>query len=413
MKIAVTGMGAICASGKSAPTLFESLLQGFSAVRLLDDAPEVGLTRAVAAICSTDLEIPGVAPHLLLDVDRVSLFSLHAAHEALSQAESGGACALDRHATPVLWGCSMGGLSTLDAGYTDVFVRGKKRVRPTTVPMAMPSAPAFHVAHHFGLMGPVSTISAACASSALAIGQACQMIERGEARQVLVGGVDSMIAPTVMRAWQASGALARADLDEPEKSCRPFDASRSGFAMGDGAAALLLESEASAQARQAEVLGWVRGFGHTSDIAHISRPGMDSQAAAIRAALADAQITDPETIGYINAHGTATSVGDAVEAASIREVFKGQAERLPVSSTKALHGHLLGGAGALEAVVSLMALREGILPANAHLHKLGEDCGPLNALREPTAIRPEAMALSHSFAFGGINAVLAFQAAPN
>jgi 3-oxoacyl-(acyl-carrier-protein) synthase len=411
MKVAITGLGATCASGANTLELLDNLLKGQSSVRAIDDAPDIGLSRAVAAICSTELEIPGVKPHLLLDIDRVSLFSLHAAQQALAQAESQGAGLLARESLPVLWGCSMGGLSTLDAGYVDVMVRGRKRVRPTTVPMAMPSAPAFHVAHHFGLLGPVSTISAACASSALAIGQACRMIERGEASQVLVGGVDSMVAPTVLRAWQASGALARADLESPQQSCRPFDGERSGFAMGDGAAALLLESEESARARRAEVLGWVRGFGHTSDISHISRPSAASQVAAIRAALADASVADQESVGYINAHGTATDVGDGVEASSIREVFQGYAERLPVSSTKALHGHLLGGAGALEAVVSLLALRRCVLPANAHLRTLGGDCAPLHVLREPTAIRPGALALSNSFAFGGINAVLAIEAA--
>jgi 3-oxoacyl-[acyl-carrier-protein] synthase II len=411
MRVAITGLGVTCASGLSVAELMAALLGGRSAVRALPEVPEIGLSRAVAAICRPDLSIAGIAGHLLLDLDRVSLFSLHAAQQALARAESCGAGGLQRETTAVLWGCSMGGLSTLDAGYLDVFVRGRKRVRPTTVPMAMPSAPAFHVAHHFGLLGPVSTISAACASSALAIGQACRMIERGEARQVLVGGVDSMVTPTVLRAWQASGALASADTAAPEKSSKPFDQHRSGFVMGDGAAALVLESCESAHARRAEVLGWVRGFGHTSDISHISRPSAPSQVAAMRAAILDAALTDSEHIGYVNAHGTATVVGDAVEAASIREVLQDDVAHIPVSSTKPLHGHLLGGAGALEAVVSLMALRGGVLPANAHLEHLSDDCTPLNVLREPTRVKRGALALSNSFAFGGINAVLALEAA--
>lgn len=408
MKIAITGLGATCASGLSADALIDALLAGTSAVRLQPDVPEYGLLQAVAAVCRTDLSVPGIEPHHLIDVDRVSLFSLHAAQQALAQAEQAGP--LGRAHVPVLWGCSMGGLATLDAAYVDVLSRGKKRVRPTTVPMSMPSAPAFHVAHHFGLHGPVSTFSAACASSALAIGQACRMIERGEATQVLVGGVDSMVTPTTLRAWQACGALARADASDPSLSCKPFDAQRSGFAMGDGAAALLLESEASARERQAPVWGWVRGFGHTSDIGHISRPGVPAQVAAMQAALHDAQAA-PDAVAYINAHGTATPVGDAVEAASIRELFGAAgAERLPVSSTKALHGHLLGGAGALEAVVTLMALRRGLLPANAHLGELGTDVTPLNVLRANTPVAPGALALSNSFAFGGVNVVLALSA---
>jgi 3-oxoacyl-(acyl-carrier-protein) synthase len=310
MKIAITGLGATCASGVDTASVLAAVLAGQSAARLIEDAPEYGLKGAVAAVCSTDLHLAGIGPHLLLDIDRVSLFSLHAAQQALLQAQSASR-ALTREAMPVVWGCSMGGLSTLDAGYVDVLVRGKKRVRPTTVPMSMPSAPAFHVAHHFGLLGPVHTLSAACASSALAIGQACQMLERGEAQQVLVGGVDSMVAPTVLRAWQATGALAPTDAHNPQASCRPFDAQRKGFVMGEGAAALVLERADSARARQAEVLGWVRGFGHTSDIAHISRPSVAPQVAAIRAALDDAEVSQLEAVRYINAHGTATIAGDA------------------------------------------------------------------------------------------------------
>jgi 3-oxoacyl-[acyl-carrier-protein] synthase II len=411
MKIAITGLGTTCASGTSTAALMSSILSGQGAVRALNDVPEFGLTRAAAAICTDDLTIPSIAKHLLLDIDRVSLFSLHAAEQAIAQSESRHAAPLQRDSVAILWGCSMGGLSTLDAGYLDVLVRGKKRIRPTTVPMSMPSAPAFHVAHHFGLKGPVSTISAACASSALAIGQACKMIDRGEAQQMLVGGVDSMVAPTVLRAWQASGALASAHLGDPRLSCKPFDAQRQGFVMGDGAAALMLESEASARARKAEILGWVRGFGHTSDISHISRPGAASQAAAMRAALQDAGVRSVEEVGYVNAHGTATLVGDAVEAASIKDVFENYASRLPISSTKPLHGHLLGGAGALEAVITLLSLKEGMLPANANLENLSEDCAHLNVLREPTRIAKGALALSNSFAFGGINSALVLEAA--
>ena len=197
MKVAITGFGATCASGLDLATLWAAVLAGKSSAQLLDAVPEIGLQGVTVSMCSTDFTLPGLPPHELLDLDRVSLFSLHAAQQALSQAESQGQ-ALDRESVSLLWGCSMGGLSTLDAGYSDLLIRHKKRVRPTTVPMAMPSAPAFHVAHHFGLKGTVSTLSAACASSALAIGQTCRMIERGEARQVLVGGVDSMMAPAVL-----------------------------------------------------------------------------------------------------------------------------------------------------------------------------------------------------------------------
>ena len=410
MRVVVSGLGVMCASGASPEALHQAMVEARSAVALRQDVPELGLQRAVSALCPSPLTIDSLPAHQLLDLDRVSLFSLHAGLQAVRAAEASGP--LPRERMPVIWGCSMGGIGTLDEAYHDLLERRKKRARPMTVPMAMPSAPAYFLAHHLGLLGPVSTLTAACASSALAIGQAARMIERGEAEAVLCGGGESMVTNAAMRAWQMTGALSPADPTDPSRSCRPFDARRNGFAMGEGAGALVLESEASARRRGAPIHGYVRGYGHTADIAHISRPTSPSQVSAMRAALSEAELA-PAQIHYLNAHGTATVLGDQVEAASILDAFGADAPRVPVSSTKALHGHTLGGSGAIESIVVLQALRHRQLPPNAHLDTLDPQLPALDFFREARALPTgTTYALSNSFAFGGVNACLVLESAP-
>lgn len=409
MRVAVTGLGVMCASGAHPADLHQAMIEGRSAVAPRQDAPELGLQRAVSALCPAQFTIDSLPAHQLLDLDRVTLFSLHAGLQAIQAAEA--AAPLARERMPVVWGCSMGGIGTLDEAYIDLLERRKKRARPMTVPMSMPSAPAFFLAHHLQLLGPVSTFTAACASSALAIGQAARMIERGEADAVLCGGGESMVTPAAMRAWQMTGALSPTDPVDASRSCRPFDARRNGFAMGEGAGALVLESVASARRRGAPIHGYVRGFGHTSDIAHISRPSQPSQVAALRAALADAGLA-PDQIHYLNAHGTATVLGDLVEAGSIQEAFGACAERLPVSSTKGLHGHTLGGSGAIESIVTLQALQHRLLPPNAHLEAIDPNLPALNFLRQAKPLPGGTThAVSNSFAFGGVNACLVLESA--
>jgi 3-oxoacyl-[acyl-carrier-protein] synthase II len=235
------------------------------------------------------------------------------------------------------------------------------------------------------------------------------MIARGEADAVLAGGADSMVTPAGLRAWHMTGALAGADTVDPARSCKPFDARRTGFAMGEGAAALVLENAEAAERRGANILGYVCGFGHGTDVAHISRPSSPSQVAAMRAALDDAGLA-ADRIDYLNAHGTATALGDQVEAESIREVFGNHALRMPVGSTKAMHGHTLGAAGALEAIVCLVSLWRRLVPPNPHLDAVDANTPSLCLPRAAIALNGAAVvhALSNSFAFGGVNASLVF-----
>lgn len=411
MKVCITGTGVVCPSGLTVEDTIAALTENSSAIIALPVADEYGLTDMAGGVCPDSLDIPGVAPQWLRGLDRVSLYSLSAAEQALRQSESSGA-PLQRDIVPVVWGCGMGGMSTLEEAYMDLLVHRKRRARPATVPYSMPSSPAFYLAHHFGLRGPSSTLSVACASSALAIAQGARMIDSGQAEVVVVGGCESMLPPLVRRAWQMAQAVCGVDAAAPQQSCRPFSAHRSGFAMGEGAACLVLESISHAASRRATVLGWVRGIGHTTDACHISRPDAASQTLAMREALADAKI-NPGDICYLNAHGTATAVGDLSEGQAISDVFGAENPLVPISSTKAMHGHLIGAAGALEAIVTLEAVRRGQLPGNPHSKEVDAAFAQLNVFQGPLALAQDAsrFAMSNSFAFGGVNVALIFEAA--
>ncbi len=410
MNVCITGTGVICPSGLSVDETLAAVLSHRSAMQAVPPMEAYGLVSAAAGRCPDDVQTPGIASHLVRGLDRSSLFTLAAAHQALAQAEQAGP--LQRSTMPLVWGCSMGGLSTLDDAYFDILEHGKRRVRPATIPYTMPSAPAFQVAHHLGVRGPSLTLTVACASSALAIAQGARLIASGEASVVLVGGCDSMQTPLVLRAWQAAQAICTARPDAPERSCAPFSTARQGFAIAEGAACLILESAEHAAQRGALVLGWVRGVGHTTDAMHISRPDAPSQAQAMRQALAHAGV-QPQDIHYLNAHGTATVVGDLSEGQAVRDVFFEHHPQLPISSTKALHGHLIGGAGALEAIVTLEALRRGRLPGNPHSQEVDPAFADLNIFHDAMDLppAPRRLGMSNSFAFGGVNAVLVLEAA--
>jgi 3-oxoacyl-[acyl-carrier-protein] synthase II len=269
--------------------------------------------------------------------------------------------------------------------------------------MAMTNAPGANVAVRYGLRGPFANFSTACSSSAMAIGEAMRTIAAGRADAILAGGSESLLTPGTLAAWLALRTLAPADAQNPAASCKPFDKRRAGLVLGEGAAAFMLESEAHARARGARVLGYITGYGNTCDAVHLSRPDAAGQARAMRQALAEADVAASD-IGYINAHGTATAVGDVIEAEAIRTVFGDGGVR--VSSTKSMHGHLLGGSGALELAAALLPLTEGVLPPTAFLEETDPACD-LHHVRSKAerGARLDAVA-SNSFAFGGSNVVL-------
>jgi 3-oxoacyl-[acyl-carrier-protein] synthase II len=260
----------------------------------------------------------------------------------------------------------------------------------------------------FGLAGAATTSSVACASSAIAIGDALRMIRSGEADIVVVGGSEAPLTAGMLLAWDGMRVLARGEGEAAPKACRPFDAARSGLVLGEGGAALVLEPYERAQARGARIYAELAGYGASCDHHHLAQPLAAGQVRALQAALDDAQLTTAE-LDYVSAHGTGTVEGDPVEIEALRTVFGPHAEALAVSSTKSMHGHLLGATGALEAVITVLALSRQQVPPTAHLDRLDPSCAGVRHIAGKGIELPLRAALSSSFAFGGSNAVLAFR----
>ncbi|MGY0193460.1 beta-ketoacyl-[acyl-carrier-protein] synthase family protein [Leptothrix sp. BB-4] len=399
--ILVTGLGVIAPHGHDATSVFEAVARGTSAVRELP--MELGKPVAAATV---DIDLTRWFNKLQsAGVDRVSQLAVAAADLAVQDAGGLGHVAPERIGIYV--GCGMGGAAALDAAYRST----TGRVSPLTIPAFMPNAPAAHVAMRLGVHGPVLTYAVACASSSVAIAEAAKAVRCGEVDLAIAGGTESLIVPGVVLTWQAMQTLASFTPggDAAARCCRPFAADRSGFVLGEGAAFLVLESAERAAARQApnrhaELAGW----GLSCDASHLTKPDVQGQQRALRAALRMAGLA-PADVGYVNAHGTATKAGDAVECEAIRAVWGDALPGLRVSSTKALHGHLLGAAGALEAVITIQALARQKLPPQAHCDTPDPLCDvPLARADEPLA-RPLEAALSSSFAFGGTNSSLVFR----
>jgi 3-oxoacyl-[acyl-carrier-protein] synthase II len=307
-------------------------------------------------------------------------------------------------------GTGNGGATSTDQAYTALLEQKAARLRPMTVVLAMSNAIAAHTALEFGLQGPSSTISNACASSANAIGEAFRQIRHGYADVMLAGGAEAPLNRGTSKAWQAMHTLATPHADGAEASCRPFSKDRSGLVLAEGAAMLVLEAWDSAQARGAHILAELAGYASTTDAHHLTQPESQGQARAMQLALADAGLP-ASAIGYLNAHGTATDIGDVVETHAIKLAFEEAATRLPVSSSKALHGHAMGAAGAMEFIASLLALRAGKLPPTAFLTHPDPRCD-LDYIALTARDCPGLQAvMSNSFAFGGSNAVLIAKAA--
>ena len=402
-RVAVTGLGLIAPGGNDPETFFASLAAGKSAVRLLDDDWTERLATRIAAPVDVDTSAHFAAPRLRM-LDRVSQLALLAAkqavaHAALELADD------ERRTAGVFFGTGMGGASTTDEGYATLYRDDSDRIKPFTVLLAMNNAAASWIGMEHGLAGPNVTYSVACSSSAVAIGEAWQRVASGAAPVALAGGAEAPLTLGTIKAWEALKTLAAEDPADPAASCKPFSLDRSGLVLGEGAAVAVLEDWERATRRGAEIVGEIVGYGLCTDAAHITRPTVEGQARAMRLALDSAGLA-PERIGYINAHGTGTLANDGVETAAIRDVFGAHAERLAVSSTKSMHGHLLGAAGAVELVATLLALRARTLPPTMHLRTPDPDCDLDYVANEARAVSNLELAMSNSFAFGGTNAVL-------
>jgi nodulation protein E len=403
LRVAVTGIGVVSAFGDTFGEFWTGVAAGVSAIRPMTSVPPGALRFANAAEAAGFDPTRHFDPKEILYLDRFAQFAAVAAREALASARLGDAPLGDRAA--IVTGCCTGGQSTEDENFHALYA-GNQRVSPVTIPRVMGNAGASRISREFGITGPVYTVSTACSSSNHAIGQAFWMVRSGAVDLALAGGSEAPFSLGFLKSWEAMRVVAR-------DTCRPFSLDRRGLILGEGAAMLVLEPLEAARARGAQVWGEIAGFGMSSDAHHLTQPLAEGAARAMRAALADAATT-PEVFsraaGYINAHGTGTTANDATETEAIRAVFDGHANRLLVSSTKSMHGHALGAAGALEAAATLAALRGGIIPPTANFTAPDPACDLDVVPNHPRSAEVE-WGMSNSFAFGGLNAVLVFRRA--
>jgi 3-oxoacyl-(acyl-carrier-protein) synthase len=401
-RVAVTGAGVVSPLGCTFEDFHRALCEARPGIRRL--APEIAQGSGVQVGALTDWQpAPLLAEGEAANLDRSTQYALGAAAQAVAASGLDTAAAGDR--IGVYWGTGLGGAHTLEGAYKQVYGAGQWRMRPLTVVMAMNNAAGSNVAVRHGLRGPFANYATACSSSAMALGEAMRTIQAGRAEAIVAGGSEALLTPGTLAAWQALRTLAPADAGNAAASCKPFDKRRNGLVLGEGAAAFVLEDYSRAAARGAPILAILAGYGNSCDAVHMSRPDRDGQVRAMREALADSALA-PGAIGYINAHGTATAVGDVVEAEAINAVFGDAAAALPVSSTKSLHGHLLGGAGALEFAAALLPLMRGWLPPTAFLEQPDPACKLRHVPLRAERVDPPRAVMSNSFAFGGSNVVL-------
>ncbi len=401
-RVVITGAGIISPLGLDLASFTDALFAGRSGIApiTLIDTAQLRFTNG-AEVHNYKAEKYFEARDISL-MERFSQFAVIAAREAVTQAGIEWTQDL-REETAIITGSCLGGRNVEEAGYWELFRNGKSRVHPLTIPLSMTNAATSHISMTFGIEGPSYTISTACSSSAHAIGQAFQLVRSGGAPMAITGGSEAPFFLGGLKAWEAMRVISK-------DTCRPFSAERTGMVLGEGAAMLVLEPLETALARGAKPIVEIVGFGMSADAGHITNPVASGPSRAMRLAMRDAGLA-PEEIGYINAHGTATEANDRTETAAIRSVFGDHADRLAVSSTKSMHGHTLGAAGAFEAVASMLALSTNMLPPTANYLSPDPACD-LDVVPNHARAAEVQACLSNSFAFGGLNAVLAFKRIP-
>jgi 3-oxoacyl-[acyl-carrier-protein] synthase II len=382
--------------------MFDALMRGESAVRRVQFSSGNDSFSTVAAIVPDEPWLALPRGQRMMS-DRVSQYAILAANAALSDA------ALDLQTEDlnrvgIAVGTCMGGIISTEAAYEDLFRKAMTRVSAFTLVKTMYNGPAAQIGLQHGLTGPSLTYTTTCSSSAISIGEAMRNIRHGYADVMLAGGSDALLTYGSVKAWQALQILAPERTDNPAATCRPFSRDRNGTVIGDGAAFVVLEEYDRAVRRGTHIYAELAGYGVSNDSSHMTQPSVAGQAHAMRLALVDSRI-EPELIGYINAHGTATQLNDVTETRAIKEVFGDHARKLALSSTKSMHGHLVGTAGALELVISTVALQRQMVPPTAHLDEPDLECD-LDYV--PHVGRPAYVqaAMSNSFAFGGTTGVL-------
>lgn len=413
-RVAITGLGIVSPYGGGVDDFFGHLLSGRSAVAhlLTDDRPKPLSMPFVRCETFDPNEVLGKP--LAGMMERFTQLGVAAAFDAWQSAglERAPADLADRENWACVWGTALGGILAFERGYREMWQNGRERLSPLSVVMGMNNAVNAHLSIQLGLGGISMSHTVACASSTIAIGEAFRRVRDGDAVVAITGGSDATLAYGVAKAWEAMRLVAPGNADTAFMACRPFASDRAGLVLGEGGAALVLEDWEHAMARGARIHAEIVGYGASCDRSHLVRPDANGQARAMHAALADADMA-PDEVGYVNAHGTATVEGDPVEIAALRQVFGASASALAVSATKSMHGHLLGAAGAIETLATVLALRESAIPPTAHLQgRLDPACDGVDHVLEGRDGVPLKAALCNSFAFGGSNAVLAFRAAP-
>lgn len=401
-RVVITGMGVFTSTGKNKDCFFQSLVRGQSGIRRISQFDSSSLSIQIAAEIS-DYDPMDYFPAKRLDMlDKFAQFALIAAREAM---ESSGITVSEeeRPRFGVVMGSGMGGAGSFDAGYLNLYAKKATRLHPFTIPRIMHNAATSHICMEYGAQGPALATATACSSSGHAIAEAYHLIKFGLADIALAGGADAPITYGMMRCWESVRVLASGN-GNPVTACRPFSADREGLVIGEGAGILLLEELDHAVERGATIFGEIAGCGMSSDASHITQPTVDGPARAIRMALAEADVA-PEEVDYINAHGTGTRLNDATETMVIKEVFKEHAKKLAISSTKSMHGHTMGATGAIELVATVMALERGVIPPTANYTQPDPECD-LDYVPNQAREKPIRVAISNSFAFGGLNAVL-------
>ena len=401
-RVVITGLGVFASAGKDADSFFSNLIHARSAVRRIQqfDPSQLGVQigAEIADYTPTDY-----FPVKRLDLlDRFSQYGLIAAREAMTSA---GVEVRDeeRPRFGVVTGSGMGGIQTFDGECVNLYAKHATRLHPFTIPKMMHNAITSQICMEYGAQGPAFSTSTACSSAGHAIGEAFHLIKYGIADLALAGGSDAPLTYSMIRCWESVRVLAAGNGD-PKSACRPFSADREGFVMGEGAAMLLLEELEHAKQRGAKIYAEIAGFGMTSDAAHITQPSVDGPVRAMRMALDEAE-TNPDAVDYINAHGTGTRLNDVTETEAVKRVFQEHAKELAISSTKSMHGHVMGATGAVELVATVLALERGVVPPTANYTQADPECD-LDYVPNQAREMPVRVAMSNSFAFGGLNAVL-------
>ena len=402
-RVVITGLGIVSPLGNTPDVFFNHLMAGQSGVRRLQAEFADQLDVKIAAQAEF-APLQYFTKNKASSLDRVSQFALYCAAQAITDAQLDLA-AVDKARIGVYLGSGMGGAIALDESYERLYRENATRLKPFTVLMAMMNASNSHLALEYGFSGPNLCFSTACSSATIAIGEAFHQIQHGRADLMFSGGSEALLTYGTLRAWEALRTLAKEDATDLSTSCKPFSKDRSGLVLGEGAGILILEEMEHAQARGAKIYAEITGFGTANDSGHMTSPSVEGQSLSLRAALASSGL-QPKDIDYINAHGTGTALNDIVETGAIKNVFGDHAYKLAVSSTKSMHGHLMGASGAVECIATVKALEQQAIPPTMHLQNPDPECDldyVPNQGRKGVRLRH---AMSNSFAFGGTGGVL-------